>query len=115
MITSEKRKEPDALETAAIAQRQNLSSTDAAASVEATRAAAQNALEAEALDQFQQRVQAARAAARNPSALETAALAERTKLSFEAASKIEATRAAQREKAGLRWRPCTSAVQARRC
>ncbi len=65
MITSEKRKQPDALETAAIAQRQKLSSTDAALATEAMRAAAQNALETEALHQFQMRVQVARAAARN--------------------------------------------------
>ena len=85
MITSEKRKEPDALETAAVAQRQKMS-TDSASATESMRAAAQNALETEALHQFQMRVQAARnASARNTSesnALETEARAERRKESF---------------------------------
>ena len=62
IFTSEKRKETDALETAAEAQRQKMS-TDSASATEAMRAAAQNALETEALHQFQMRVQAARNAA----------------------------------------------------
>ena len=98
MITSEKRKEPDALETAAIAQRLKLTSADAALATEAMRAAAQNALETEALHQFQMRVQAARnASARNTSesnALETDARAERRKESFKNAAAIEASEAA---------------------
>jgi len=50
MDTFEKRKEPDALETAAVAQRQKLESD------------AKIAMEAEALQQFQKRVEAERAA-----------------------------------------------------